>query len=197
MLELRGEGVRIYESPLWDPRDRHDIDRWLACGAVLTNVRLAIRTAARTATVTFMTDPERPGLVAALSAEDVQPPAATEADQYAVVNGGRPLSPDHADILHAAAWCPGVEVRPLVHTPADYHGCKEFVVLTVDDGRTDRVRAGAVVQATNLAAAASGLTVHPAVNLARVPEFRAGLIERLMLAGFPQVLLRIGTGRRS
>lgn len=161
------------------------------------NVRLAIRTAARTATVTFAGDPDRPDLVATLSTLDSQTPTSAEADQYAVITGVRPARRHvAADILHAAAWCPGVELRPLVRTPAEHQGSREFVVLTVDDGRLDRVRAGAVVQATSLAAVASGLIVYPAVNLGRVPEFRAGLIERLTLAGYPQVLLRIDPGRR-
>jgi hypothetical protein len=196
VLELRERSVLVYECLPMGRRDRHGLDRRLACGAVLANVRLAIRTESRAVTVRFATDPDRPDLVAQLSVGDTLPPTMAEADQYAVINGVRPARTVAADIPHTAAWCPGVELRPLVRTRENTAG-GEFVVLTVDDGRLDRVRAGAVTQSACLAAAAAGLAVHPTVNLLRVPELRAGLIERLMLPGYPQVLLRVGGGKKS
>ncbi|HEX5115131.1 MAG TPA: hypothetical protein VFW65_08030 [Pseudonocardiaceae bacterium] len=198
VLELRGHSVLIHESP---KTDRHGTDRQLSCGAVLTNVRLAIRTADHVVTARFPTDRDRSDLVAELIAGGTLPPNGTEADQYAVIESGRRgRASDSADVLDtvmSATWCPGVEVRPLVRGRGQQRGGdREFLVLTVDDGRLDRVMAGAVVQSVSLAATAAGLVVHPPVNLHRLPEFRAGLIERSMLAGYPQVLLRVGAQMR-
>lgn len=197
VLELRGDSVLIHESPA---TDRHGSDRRLSCGAVLTNVRLAIRTADHLVTVRFLTDRDRPDLVAELTAGGSLPATRTETDQYAVIESGRRgRASDSADVLDtvmSAVWCPGVEVRPLVRGHDRRLGDREFLVLTVDDGRLDGVLAGAAVQSASVAATAAGLIVHPPVNLHRVPEFRAGLIESLMLAGYPQVLLRVGAQSR-
>jgi hypothetical protein len=194
VLELRGDSVLIHESPA---PDRYGADRQLSCGAVLTNVRLAVRAADHLVTVRFLTDRDRPDLVAELTAGGTLPPTATEVDQYALIeSGSRGRANGSADVLDtvmSAAWCPGVEVRPVVRGHDKRHGGdREFLVLTVDDGRLDRVMAGAAVQSATLAATAAGLVVRPPVNLHRVPGFRARLIERLMPAGYPQVVLRVG-----
>jgi hypothetical protein len=67
-----------------------------------------------------------------------------------------------------------------------------LVVETPDDGRLDQVRAGMAAQATWLAATAGGLVGAMLTQPVQVREVRAGLIEGLELAGFPQVLLRFG-----
>jgi hypothetical protein len=67
-----------------------------------------------------------------------------------------------------------------------------LVVETPDDGRLDQVRAGMAAEATWLAATAGCLAGSMLTQPVRVREVRAGLIEGLELAGFPQVLLRFG-----
>lgn len=61
-----------------------------------------------------------------------------------------------------------------------------------DDGRLDQVRAGMAAQTTWLAATAAGLAGSLLTQPFQVTEVRAGLVEGLALAGFPQALLRFG-----
>ncbi|HVV22483.1 MAG TPA: hypothetical protein VHF06_23820, partial [Pseudonocardiaceae bacterium] len=176
VLEFRGRSVQVYETA------GEDSDRLLACGAVVTNVRLAIRTEGWAVAVRFRTDPDRPDLVAEVTAGEPLSPTVAEADEYAAVHGLR--STTAVDHVRSAVWCPGVELRAV--------GDGDFLVLTTDDGRLDRVRAGAAAQSAVLAARAAALSVDPPVNLLRRHERRAALIERLTLAGFPQVWLHTG-----
>ncbi|MPZ81794.1 MAG: hypothetical protein GEV28_15900 [Actinophytocola sp.] len=67
-----------------------------------------------------------------------------------------------------------------------------LLVETPDDGRLDQVRAGMAAQATWLAATAAGLVGSILTQPFHLAEVRAGLIEGLFLAGFPQALLRFG-----
>jgi nitroreductase len=67
-----------------------------------------------------------------------------------------------------------------------------LLVETPDDGPLDQIRAGRAVQATWLAATAAGLAGSVLTQPLQVHEVRAGLIEGLDLAGFPQALLRFG-----
>jgi hypothetical protein len=67
-----------------------------------------------------------------------------------------------------------------------------LVVETPDDGRRDQIRGGMAVQSTWLAATAAGLVGSLLTQPLQVNEVRAGLIERLELAGFPQALMRFG-----
>jgi len=67
-----------------------------------------------------------------------------------------------------------------------------LVVETPDDGPRDQVRTGMAMQATWLAATASGLVGSVLTQPLQVREVRAGLIEGLGLAGFPQALMRFG-----
>lgn len=68
----------------------------------------------------------------------------------------------------------------------------ELVVITTDDRRPDHVRGGAALQAAVLAGRVAGVAVRPVVHLVHRREWRAGLIERYGLAGFPQALAIVG-----
>ncbi len=67
-----------------------------------------------------------------------------------------------------------------------------LLVETPDDGPLDHVRAGMAAQATWLAATVDGLAGAVLTQPLQVSEVRAGLIEGLGLAGYPQVLMRFG-----
>lgn len=79
----------------------------------------------------------------------------------------------------------------------------ELVVISTDDRRPDHVRGGAALQAVVLAGRSAGVAVQPVVHLVHRREWRAGLIERHELAGFPQALAivaalgPVGTGPRA
>jgi hypothetical protein len=67
-----------------------------------------------------------------------------------------------------------------------------LVLLTPDDGPLDHVRAGMAAQVTWLAATAAGLVGSILTQPLQLHEVRAGLIEGMELAGFPQALMRFG-----
>ncbi|HEY7596122.1 MAG TPA: nitroreductase [Actinophytocola sp.] len=67
-----------------------------------------------------------------------------------------------------------------------------LVVLTPDDGPLDHVRAGMAVQATWLDATGRGLVGSILTQPLQLRGVRAGLIEGMELAGFPQALMRFG-----
>jgi hypothetical protein len=71
---------------------------------------------------------------------------------------------------------------------------REFLVLveTPDDGRHDHVRAGMAAEQVWLAAVDAGLAGSLLTQPFQLPEVRAGLVEKLALSGFPQLLLRFG-----
>ncbi len=71
---------------------------------------------------------------------------------------------------------------------------QEYLLLveTPDDGRRDHLLAGRAIQDTWLAASRDGLAGSVLTQPLHLSEVRAGLIERLRLAGFPQALLRFG-----
>ncbi|SDC21459.1 Acg family FMN-binding oxidoreductase [Actinokineospora iranica] len=68
----------------------------------------------------------------------------------------------------------------------------EVLITTVDDGPVDHLRAGIALEELWLAATAAGLAASVITQPLHLPEARAGLIERLDLAGYPQALLRVG-----
>lgn len=68
-----------------------------------------------------------------------------------------------------------------------------LLVLTVDDGRVDHVRAGIVLQRTWLTAITAGLVASVHTQALQLHEIRAGLIEQLGLAGYPQLIMRFGS----
>lgn len=71
---------------------------------------------------------------------------------------------------------------------------REYLLLveTPDDSHRDQLLAGRAIQDTWLAASSAGLAGSVLTQPLHLSEVRAGLIERLGLAGFPQALLRFG-----
>jgi hypothetical protein len=67
-----------------------------------------------------------------------------------------------------------------------------LIVETPDDGHRDQLLAGRAIQDTWLVASRNGLAGSVLTQPLHLPEVRAGLIEQLGLAGFPQALLRFG-----
>jgi hypothetical protein len=67
-----------------------------------------------------------------------------------------------------------------------------LLVETPDDGPRDHVLAGAATESVWLAAVGAGLSGALLTQPFQLSEVRAGLVEALSLAGFPQVLLRLG-----
>ena len=208
VLELHGRTVQLYEHV---PLSRHhDIGagRLLACGAALTNIRLAVRTAGWLVETRFVCDRDRPDRVAEVTAGEILPPTLAEAHRFAAILGRTRLavsvgvpSPANVRAVVAASWCAGVELRRLDAEPAGWAlaamgqsavpGTEILLVLTVDDGRLDRVRAGAAIQSACLAGSAVGVRVCPVAEPLWLPGVRANLIERCSLAGYPQALLLI------
>lgn len=67
-----------------------------------------------------------------------------------------------------------------------------LLLQTPDDGLVNHVLAGDAIQRIWLTATHAGLAGSVLTQPLQVPEVRAGLIEHLDLAGFPQALLRFG-----
>ncbi|KAA9149826.1 hypothetical protein FPZ12_042430 [Amycolatopsis acidicola] len=67
-----------------------------------------------------------------------------------------------------------------------------LVLVTASDTRTDHVLAGMALQRGWLAAITSGLAGSVLTQPLRLPEVRAGLVDRLRLGGYPQLILRFG-----
>jgi len=67
-----------------------------------------------------------------------------------------------------------------------------LVVLTPDDTRRDHLRAGAALQRVWLTAITRGLVGSVLTQPLHLAEIRTGLVERLQLAGYPQLFLRLG-----
>ena len=68
-----------------------------------------------------------------------------------------------------------------------------LLLLTPGDGRRDHLLAGAVMQQIWLAAITRRLVASVLTQPLQLREVRAGLIERLRLAGYPQLFLRVGS----
>ncbi|WP_018686829.1 Acg family FMN-binding oxidoreductase [Actinokineospora enzanensis] len=68
----------------------------------------------------------------------------------------------------------------------------QLLITTLGDGHGDHLRAGMALERVWLAAVAEGLACSVLTQPLHVTESRAGLIERLELACYPQALLRVG-----
>jgi nitroreductase len=68
----------------------------------------------------------------------------------------------------------------------------QVLICTGDDGPADHLHAGMAMQRLWLALTARGLVASVLTQPLHVLDARAGLIARLELAGYPQVLMRIG-----
>lgn len=184
VLELHNRSVYLYEVAGRSPHDPLGLDRLLTCGAALEHIVLVIRATGWHTKVVFPSDHANPDLIAIVQADRRQPPVNQELDQHRAIRlPGGDLDGDARDLVSANHWA-GTELRPV-----DDH---TVVVLTVGDGRPDHVRGGAALQAAVLAARVAGVRVRPVVHLMHRQVWRAGLIERHGLAGFPQALLVVG-----
>ncbi len=184
VLELHNRSVYLYEVAHKSSHDPLGMDRLLTCGAALEHIVLAIRACGWHAKAVFPADHANPDLIAIVKADQRQPPTEEELGRHRAIR--LPVGTEDGDIrrLVAANHWAGTELHPV-----DDH---TLVVLTVGDGRPDHVRGGAALQAAMLAARSAGLRVRPVVHLMHRREWRAGLIERHRLAGFPQALLTAG-----
>jgi hypothetical protein len=188
VLELHNRSVYLYEVRHRSPHDPLGMDRLLTCGAALEHVVLAVRIAGWHAKVVFPSDHANPDLIAVVKADRRQPPDPRELAQYRAMRLSEGTGDGRArDLVSASHWA-GTELHPVDDDT--------LVVVTVGDARPDHVRGGAALQAAVLAARPVGLRVRPVVHLMHRQQWRAGLIERHDLAGFPQALLLVGAKDR-
>jgi hypothetical protein len=188
VLELHNRSVYLYEVQHRSSHDPLGMDRLLTCGAALEHIVLAIRAAGWHAKVVFPSDHASPDLIAVVKADRRQPPDPRELAQYQATRLSEGTGDGAArDLVSANHWA-GTELHPVDDDT--------LVVVTVGDGRPDHVRGGAALQAAVLAARSAGLRVRPVIHLMHRQEWRAGLIERHELAGFPQALLLVGAKDR-
>lgn len=183
-LELHGRSVYLFETGQRSGHDPLGFDRLLSCGAALEHVVLAIRSAGWHPHVVFPTDQASPGVLAVVRADRREPPDPQDLDLHRAI---RLADVSGSGDAHALGWAnhwAGTELRAL----SDH----ELVVITTGDRRPDHVRGGAALQAAVLAGRSAGVAVRPVVHLVHRQEWRAGLIERHELAGFPQAMAIVG-----
>ena len=145
---------------------------------------LAVRAAGWHPRVVFPSDQASPDLVAIVHADRREPPDPQDLDLHRAIRLAEASGGGDARALAWANHWAGTELRALSE--------HELVVITTDDRRPDHVRGGAALQAAVLAGRSTGVAVHPVVHLVHRREWRAGLIERHELAGFPQALAIVG-----
>lgn len=185
VLELHNRSVYLYEVTHRSSHDPLGMDRLLTCGAALEHIVLAVRAAGWHAKVVLPSDHGNPDLIAVVRADQRQPPDPRELAQHQATRLPEGAGDGEARALVSANHWAGTELHPVDDDT--------LVVVTVGDGRPDHVRGGGALQAAVLAARSAGLRVRPVVHLMHRQEWRAGLIERHELAGFPQALLLVGT----
>ncbi|MDT7786380.1 MAG: hypothetical protein QOF58_4799 [Pseudonocardiales bacterium] len=189
VLELHTQSVCLFEVPHRSGHDPlgHDplgFDRLLSCGAALEHIVLAVRRSGWQPRVVFPSEQASPDLLAVVRAGRREPPSAQDLDQHAAIRLPDASGAGDARVLVKANHWAGTEL----HVLNDH----ELVVITTDDRRSDHVRGGAALQAAVLAGRVAGVAVRPVVHLVHRREWRAGLIERYGLAGFPQALAIVG-----
>ncbi len=117
----------------------------------------------------------------------------TAADEHPVAGAGVAVVPRRdaalpwAGLVRRSTAVPDVEVI----TDRLQRECL-LLVETPDDGPLDQVRAGMAAQTAWLTATDARLVGSVLTQPLQLPEVRAGLVEALSLAGFPQLLLRLG-----
>ncbi|SER00772.1 hypothetical protein SAMN05216188_10754 [Lentzea xinjiangensis] len=183
-VELHGRSVYLFEPGRRSGHDPLGFDRLLSCGAALEHVVLAVRHAGWHPHVVFPTDQASPHLLAVVRTDRRQAPDPQDLRLHRAI---RLADASGGGDAHALGWAnrwAGTELHAL--------GGHELVVLTTGDRRPDHVRGGAALQAAVLAGRGAGVAVRPVVHLVHRREWRAGLIERHELAGFPQALAIVG-----
>ncbi|MBM7863847.1 hypothetical protein [Lentzea nigeriaca] len=184
VLELHGRSVYVYEVAQKSMHDPLGMDRLLTCGAALEHVVLAVRSCGWHAKVVFPHDYANPDLIAVVKADGKQPPTPQELSHHrAMLLHDGTGDGEARELVYANHWA-GTELHPVAEDT--------LVVVTVGDGRPDHIRGGAALEAAVLAARAAGMRVRPVVHLMHRQQWRAGLIERHGLAGYPQAVLVVG-----
>lgn len=183
-LELHGRSVYLFETGQRSGHDPLGFDRLLSCGAALEHVVLAIRYAGWHPHVVFPTDQASPDVLAVVRADRREPPDPRDLDLHRAIRLADASGSGDAHALGWASHWAGTELRALTD--------HELVVITTGDRRPDHVRGGAALQAAVLAGRGAGVAVRPVVHLVHRQEWRAGLIERHELAGFPQAVAIVG-----
>lgn len=122
VLELHGRGALLYEVAGRRRDDPCARDRLLTCGAVLTNVWLAVRAVGRAPLLELGVQPERPDHLATVRAEVSEAPSVADLADHAVLDAVRvadelvdpgPADPDVvATVVRSTRW-PAAELRPL------------------------------------------------------------------------------------
>lgn len=184
VLELHGRSVYLFQAGHGSEHDPRGFDRLLSCGAVLEHVVLAIRFTGWHPRVVFPSDLASPDLLAIVRADRAEPADPEDLGLHRAIRLADASGGGDAHTLTWANHWSGTELRAL--------GERELVVLSVDDRRSDHIRGGAALQAAVLAGRSTGVAVRPVVHLVHRREWRAGLIERHELAGFPQALAIVG-----
>lgn len=183
-LELHGRSIYLFETGQRSEHDPLGFDRLLSCGAALENAVLAVRSAGWHPRVVFPSDQASPNLVAIVHADRREPPDPQDLDLHRAIRLADATGEGDARTFGWANHWAGIELRALSQD--------ELVVISTDDRRPDHVRGGAALQAAVLAGRSAGVAVHPVVHVVHRRAWRAGLIERHGLAGFPQALAIVG-----
>jgi hypothetical protein len=193
VLEFHDGGVSLFERldtrlPHGDLDGRH---RLIACGAALTDLRLAVRCLGWGVRWTRFPDPGHSDEVARVIRAGRLAPTGDELDLRRALASRHPHHGSFApDPLPVPVWhtlmegltVPGVKIQSILGKPfAGTH----FVLTTPGDGRGDQVLAGAALEEIWLAATRAGL----AASAASQPARPAGSL------GFPQAVLSVGAVR--
>ncbi|WP_431873458.1 Acg family FMN-binding oxidoreductase [Amycolatopsis sacchari] len=147
-VEIHPDGAEVYERfearlPRHDPSGR---DRMISCGAVVTNVELAVRALGRRAEVTLFPDGARPDLVARVAARGREPATEDEVNRYSAIYRRRSyrapfalqrLARHEVAALVAAAGVAGTQIRP-VHADRESPALAELLGYAGRVLRADR-----------------------------------------------------------
>lgn len=199
----------------WGRNDDHR-EAWVACGAALLNLRLAIRSCGVDPVVQLLPQPDRPSLLATVTIDGGRPTAQDGAELSLAIDmlearaehfSAEPIpEPLMVELRYAArieqAWIatPAASHFRRPGGPGDDAGSPEpfdqdaliVVVGTLQDDPASRIRAGQALQRVLLTAARSGLGSR---FIGMTQEASAGREHlRKMIGGglWPQVLLQIG-----
>lgn len=117
----------------------------------------------------------------------------TASDEHPGLGAGVAVVPRRNATLPWAGLVRRSTAVPDVETLADRLGRERLLLVeTPDDGPLDQVRAGMAMQTAWLTATDAGLVGSVLTQPFQLPEVRAGLVEALLLPGYPQLLLRLG-----
>ncbi len=204
-----GLTIRAVAPPL--PGDAGRTQR-IACGALLLNLRVAIRSLGMAAVPALLPDPDRSDVLGVVESRDLIPATASDlvlarAQSRSAGGSPQPGSIDGNSLAqhalgHAArtegAWLAALDpgrLRPGDLTPATSSGRLVVVVGTLDDGPLAQLQAGQGAQRVVLTAIGLGLLPTVLTALPGSPANRRRLRRLLGGALWPQVVLALGPAR--